>query len=84
MNERNEETGKFEPRVSREDVLELFAGGEPMSTRQVADALGYTQAGAHELLSRFEDDGEIEKKQLAEFGGAAIWWRSADADGHEG
>lgn len=74
MPDRDEETGRFSAAVDLADVEEFFTGGEPRSTREVADRFDLSRSRAYELLRELEERGSITSKKLEELGGV-VWWR---------
>jgi predicted transcriptional regulator len=75
MPKRNEDTGRFEPTVDPDDVVDdLFSSHEPRSTREVASRLDISRSRAYELLRDLEDEGAIASKKFDELGGV-VWFR---------
>jgi len=76
MPDRDEETGRFEPRTDPEELVdELFSSHEPRSTREVADYLEISRSRAYELLRDLKDQDVIASKKFEEVGGAVVWFR---------
>jgi predicted DNA-binding protein YlxM (UPF0122 family) len=53
---------------------EVAEPGEPLTTREVADALDVTRRAAYDRLETLADRGEIETKKVGAKG--RVWWRS--------
>ncbi len=68
--------------AATEAVLERTGGpGEPLTTREVADALELTRRSAYERLRELADNGAIETKKVGARG--RVWWRPAGASGEK-
>lgn len=64
------------PRVSPEDVLEVFSDredpSEPLTAPEIADVLNCSRRTALERLHDLEERGELESKKVG--GRAIVWW----------
>lgn len=69
------------PSVPEEDILEYFTGGEDPAygTTELADALGYSQAGMHKRLIGLRKAGLLRSKDV---GSSLIWWLSPKGESH--
>ncbi|WP_247729749.1 bacterio-opsin activator domain-containing protein [Halovivax limisalsi] len=61
-------------------VFESAGGdGEPLTTPEVADALGVDRRTVYARLERLADAGELNTKKVG--AGGRVWWRPPDSDG---
>ena len=67
-----DEQGRFEEKVTIEDVLELF-NDEPLSASDVADEFDLSNRAALNKLERLHEDGKIKRKNVGSR--AVVWWR---------
>jgi PAS domain S-box-containing protein len=71
---------------TEKDVLAVFEGlddpGEPLTTEEVADALGRPRSAVSDALGSLVERGELQSKRL----GAAVsaWWRPSSVAGRTG
>lgn len=68
--EREEETGQFQPSFSDEEFLEAVETVDPATTSAVADAVGCEYRTAYERLNRLEDDGRVSSQEV---GNSFVW-----------
>lgn len=71
MSGRDEETGRFTPAVSDDEVLEAVRVHEPAATSEVADELGIARQSADYRLRQLLDRGDVERKKI---GASAVWF----------
>ena len=73
------------PRVTPEDVLDVFAARddptEPLTAPEVADALNCSRKTAYNKLQALSERGEITSKKVG--GRSRVWWVPTDADADE-
>lgn len=87
-NERADVTGPSDDAGDADDaLLEVFdslgTGGEPLSTREVADALGSPRRTAYGRLERASERGALATKKVG--GNVRVWWAAdPDTDGGGG
>lgn len=65
--------GRFQEKVTLDDVHELFDRGEPISATDVADEFDISNRAALNKLEKLEENGMIERKQVGSR--AVVWWR---------
>lgn len=65
-----DESGRFAPSVSDQEILNTVREREPAGTAEIADAVGLKRQGVDYRLRKLADAGEVEKKKV---GGALIW-----------
>ncbi|WP_418283185.1 winged helix-turn-helix transcriptional regulator [Halorubrum sp. DTA98] len=67
-------TGRPED-TSDEEILDFLRESEDLvfSTKEVAEALSYSQPGMFRRLRKLEEKGQVESKKL---GGTKAWWLS--------
>lgn len=65
--------GRFEEKVTLDDVLAMFENGEPLSATDVADRFDISNRAALNKLSELKERGEIERKNVGSR--AVVWWR---------
>lgn len=65
--------GRFEEKVSLEDILDMFEKGEPLSATDIAEEFGISNRAALNKLEKLQEAGEIERKQVGSR--AVVWWR---------
>lgn len=68
-----DEQGRFEEKVTLEDVLDLF-NDEPLSASDVAETFDISNRAALNKLERLREEGEVERKNVGSR--AVVWWRS--------
>ena len=77
------EHGHFADGIDPEVTLEAFADrdddAEPLTTAEVADAVGIAQRTALNKLNRLVDRGELATKKVG--ARARVWWIPADVQG---
>lgn len=71
-----DERGRFEEKVSLNDILCLFEDGEPLAATDVADHFDISNRAALNKLEQLQEAGEIERKQVGSR--AVVWWRRFD------
>lgn len=71
MSGRDEETGRFTPAVSDDEILEAVRTHEPAATSEVADELGIARQSADYRLRQLLDRGDVERKKI---GASAVWF----------
>lgn len=71
MSGRDEETGRFTPAVSDDEVLEAVRTHEPAATSEVAEELGIARQSADYRLRQLLDRGDVERKKI---GASAVWF----------
>lgn len=67
-------------RIAPEDALAAFAdapAGEPLGTREVAEAIGCARRTAFDKLERLAEEGRLRTKTVG--GNVRVWWPPADA-----
>ena len=68
-----DEKGRFEEKVTLEDVLNLFEAGEPLSATDVADEFDISNRAALYKLEALKEGDKIERKQVGSR--AIVWWK---------
>lgn len=69
--ERNDETGQFDPTYSAEDFIAALRAAEGgLTTQEVRERVGCAYRTAHAHLSDLEEDGRIESRSV---GRAKLW-----------
>ena len=73
------------PRVTHEDVLDVFAARddptEPLTAPEVADALNCSRKTAYNKLQTLRERGEVTSKKVG--GRSRVWWVPTDVDANE-
>lgn len=67
--ERNE-SGRFEPEYTDEEVIKAVRANEPAGTKEVADELGIARQSADYRLRRLLDEERVLKKKV---GNSLVW-----------
>lgn len=72
MNERaRDESGRFEPEHTDEEVLAAVRTHEPAGTKEVADELGIARQSADYRLRQLLEKGRVTKKKV---GNSLVWF----------
>jgi predicted transcriptional regulator len=71
--ERNE-SGRFEPEFTDEEVISAVRVHEPAGTKEIADELGIARQSADYRLRRLLEEGRVSKKKV----GNSLVWSIAD------
>lgn len=64
--------GRFEEKVTLEDVLAMF-DGEPISASDVAEKFDISNRAALNKLEQLKKEDEVERKNVGSR--AVVWWR---------
>jgi predicted transcriptional regulator len=68
--ERNNETGRFNPTYSKDEVLDALEQADDGTTSEVAEIVGCAYRTAYEYLTRLEEDGRVRRRKL---GTTSVW-----------
>ena len=69
-NERNSETGQFDPTYSEGEFLEALEEADEGTTREIAEIVGCAYRTAYEYLTELESDGRANRRRL---GTTSVW-----------
>lgn len=69
-----DDRGRFEEKVTTEDVLSMFERGEPISATEVAERFEISNRAALNKLEELQQEGLIQRKTVGSR--AVVWWRS--------
>ena len=76
MSERDRDnSGRFKPEVSDDEILEAVREHEPAGTSEVGEAVGLARQNADYRLRRLEEEGEVRSKKV---GHSLIWLLSGE------
>lgn len=68
-----DEKGRFEEKVTLDDVLAMFEDGEPLSATDVAERFDISNRAALNKLEQLHEEGDVERKTVGSR--AVVWWR---------
>jgi DNA-binding Lrp family transcriptional regulator len=77
MKESRDESGRFTPEHTDDEVLAAVRAHEPAATSEVADELDISRQGADHRLRRLRDEGRVTSKKI----GASLVWFTPNGDG---
>ena len=69
-NERNSETGQFDPTYSEDEFLEALEEADDGTTSEVGEIVGCAYRTAYEYLTRLEANGRVRRQKL---GTTSVW-----------
>jgi len=68
--ERDGETGRFEPTFSEQEVLDAVENVDDGTTTEIAETVGCAYRTAYEYLTRLESNGRVTRRKI---GTASVW-----------
>lgn len=68
--ERDRETGRFEPTFSEQEVADAVESAEDGTTNEIAEIVGCAYRTAYEYLTRLESDGRVTRRKI---GSTSVW-----------
>lgn len=74
--ERNTDSGRFEPTYSKTEVIEALCTADDGTTTEIAENVGCAYRTAYEYLTRLEDEGKVTRRKL---GTTSVWQLTEDS-----